>query len=64
MKFKVVNDAVRNAIQRTGHFQWEVAKKLGYGESVFSRKLREELPLDEQAELVERITRIRWERRR
>ena len=60
MKFKVVNKDVRSAIQKTGHFQWEVAKKLGYGESVFSRKLREELPLDEQAELVERIIRIRW----
>ena len=60
MKFKVVNEIVRNAIQQTGHFQWEVAKKLGYGETVFSRKLREELPLNEQAELVDKITGLKW----
>ena len=60
MKFKVVNEIVRNAIQQTGHFQWEVAKKLGYGETVFSRKLREELPLNEQAELVDKIIGIKW----
>lgn len=60
MKFRVVNDVVRSAIQRTGHSQWEVAKKLGYGESVFSRKLREELPLNEQKKLVDKITRIKW----
>lgn len=60
MKINVSNKIVRNAIQKTGHFQWEVAKKLGFGESVFSRRLREELPLDKQIELVEEIIRINW----
>lgn len=60
MKTKVVNEVVREAIHSTGHFQWEVAKKLGYGESVFSRKLREELPLNEQSELISQINRIEW----
>lgn len=60
MNLKKTNELVRSSIRKTGHFQWEVAKKLGYVESVFSRKLREELPLDEQAELVDKITRIKW----
>lgn len=32
--------------------QWELAKLLGVSESVLSRKLREELPLTEQEEIV------------
>lgn len=57
---KVANVLVRKAIKETCHAQWEVAKKLNIGETVFSRKLREELTLDEQKKLIEKINKIEW----
>ena len=60
MRLKQTNEIIREAIIKTGHFQWEVAKRLGYGESVFSSRLREELPLNEQSKLVDEISKIKW----
>lgn len=55
------NLKVREAIKETGRPQWEIAKKLGYNESVFSRMLREELSENEQTSLVFGINKIKWE---
>lgn len=57
---KKANSNVRAAISKSGHFQWEVASRLGYGESVFSRKLRTELSSKEKKELVDQIKGIKW----
>lgn len=35
----------------TGLKQWEIARLLGVGESVLSRKLRDELPAEEQEKI-------------
>lgn len=52
------NQKVRFALLENNMKQWELAKLLDMSESVLSRKLREELPDDEQ----ERIVRVIRER--
>lgn len=54
---KIINNNlnVRTAIKMTGMQQWKVAIKLGITEVALSRKLRHELPEEEQKELVKRI---------
>lgn len=49
------NERIRIAMIQRNLKQWEVAKLLGIHESVLCRKLREELPEDEQNEIVARI---------
>ncbi len=46
------NKIIRVSMIEAGLKQWELAKLLGVSESVLSRKLREELPLTEQEEIV------------
>ena len=46
------NIKIRVEMTRIGLKQWEVAKLLGISESVFSRKLRNELPEAEQERII------------
>ena len=47
------NEKVRKAIREAGLKQWQVAYLLKIHESDFSRKLRYELPEDEQKRIIE-----------
>ncbi len=49
------NKPVREAIKLTGLKQYEIANKLGFTEYGFSKRLRVELPKDEQRDLVKAI---------
>ena len=40
---KIANTEIREAIIRSGHPQWEVARQLGIGETTFCRMLRTEM---------------------
>lgn len=46
------NAKVRIKMFEAGMKQWEVARLLGLGESALSRKLRDELPEEEQDRIV------------
>ena len=46
------NAKIRIKMIETGMKQWEVARLLGMSESVLSRRLRDELPEDEQDRIV------------
>ena len=46
------NVKVRIKMIETGMKQWEVARLLGMSESVLSRRLRDELPEDEQDRII------------
>ena len=49
------NEKVRKALRVHDVKQWELAKMLGIAEATLSRKLRDELPDDEQDELIRMI---------
>lgn len=49
------NELIKNAIARNGIHQWELADALGVHESTLCKKLRHELPADEQARILEVI---------
>jgi len=49
------NKKIRIAMMESGIRQWELAKLLGISESTLTRKLREELPDEEQDKIVEII---------
>lgn len=53
------NKRIRIAMVETNTKQWEVAKMLGMSESLLSKKLREELPKEEQDRIVDLITQER-----
>ena len=46
------NIELRDSMYEKKVAQWEVAKALGFHESVFSRKLREELPPEEKEKIL------------
>lgn len=46
------NIKIRVKMIEAGMKQWELARLLGIGESVLSRKLRDELPEEEQDRIV------------
>ena len=52
---KTNNARVRIAMIESGIKQWELARLLGMSESVLSRRLRDELPEDEQDRIVKVI---------
>lgn len=55
------NAKVRIKMIESGLKQWELARLLGMGESVLSRRLRDELPEDEQDRIVALIEQSRGE---
>ena len=46
------NQNIRKAAAGAGVKLWQIADKLGYTDSYFSRLLRKELPEDKQAQMV------------
>lgn len=52
------NMAIRESAQRTGVRLWEVAYALGVEDSTFSRKLRRELPAQEQEKILRLVAEI------
>lgn len=55
----LANELVRAAARNSGVYLWEVALVVGITDSNFSRKLRVELPADEQARLISIIANIK-----
>lgn len=49
------NLIIRNALKEYGVKQWQLAELLGCGEYTLCRKLRRELPREEQERIVEII---------
>lgn len=52
------NKFIRNEAKKRGVCLWEVAEAVGMSESAFCRKLRRELPDDQQEHIVREIHRI------
>lgn len=50
------NYKVRKAILESGLKQWKVAELIGIRDDAFSRKLRYELPEDEQNRIIDAIS--------
>lgn len=46
------NKEIREAAKYTGVFLWQIAERLGINDGNFSRKLRRELPEDEQKKIM------------
>lgn len=55
MREKSKNVLIHDARKKAGLTQWEVAELAGYREDSFSRKMRHELPEDEQKRIVKLI---------
>lgn len=49
------NEVIRKVLKDSGMKQWELAEKLGISEFTLSRKLRNELPQEEQERLLNLI---------
>lgn len=47
-----MNDVIRNAAKAKGIRLWQIAEKLGVNDGNFSRKLRRELPEEEQRRIL------------
>ena len=54
----MANEKIRTAAARNGVHLWQVADALGIVDSTFSRKLRKELPEEEQQRIISIITSI------
>lgn len=59
---KETNKAIRSAAKAAGVLHWEIAEKLGMQDSAFSRKLRRELPTEEQEKILGVINALAAER--
>jgi len=57
------NKIIRIEAQERKVRLWQIAEKLGIAEATFSRKLRKELPDDEQERILEIIEQIAAEQR-
>ena len=49
------NMRIRTAAKQYGVMLWEIAERIGINDSNFSRKLRRELPEDDQQKIIEVI---------
>ena len=56
------NQLIRETASKNGVYLWEVAERVGLADCNFSRKLRRELPQDEQEQIVRLIYEIAAER--
>lgn len=52
------NEAIRRAARENGVKLWRIAERVGMLDSNFSRKLRRELPEEEQSRIIEIIKEI------
>lgn len=58
------NEKIRNKARNRGIMLWQIAAALGITDNSFSRKLRFELPEDEQKRIIEVIDQLADERER
>lgn len=58
----MTNEIIRNTAQKQGVRLWEIAERIGLTDGNFSRKLRRELPQEEQKRILHIIETIRKER--
>ena len=53
----------REAAKQTGVYLWEIAERFGCNDGNFSRKLRRELPADEQRRILVIISELAAEKK-
>lgn len=49
------NKKIREELKKHGMKQWELAKLMGVSEGTLCRRLREELPEDQQTAIIDKI---------
>lgn len=54
----MANKAVKDALKRHGVPQWELGKELNVSENTMYRKLRTDLPKQEQEQLIRKVEEI------
>lgn len=59
----VSNKDIRAAAKEAGVFLWQIAARYGISDGNFSRKLRQELPMDEKQKIFGIIEALAQERR-
>ena len=59
---KMANEAVKDALKRHGVPQWELGKELNVSENTMYRKLRTDLPKQEQEQLIRKVEEIASQR--
>ena len=57
------NVKIRDAAKQAGGYLWEVAERWGGNDGNFSRKLRRELPADEQEKIIAIIEEVAREKK-
>ncbi len=57
------NVKIREAAKQTGVYLWEIAERFGCNDGNFSRKLRRELPADEQRRILVIISELAAEKK-
>ena len=57
------NVKIREAAKQTGVYLWEIAERFGGNDGNFSRKLRRELPEDEQRRILGIIAELAAEKK-
>lgn len=55
---ELANKTIRETAKRSGVRLWEIAYDMGITDATLSRKLRRELPADEQTRILDIIARI------
>ncbi|KNZ41446.1 hypothetical protein [Acetobacterium bakii] len=55
----MTNIDLRTQMKKEGVRQWQVAEVLNFNESVFSRKMRKELPDEEKQQILEAIEKLK-----
>lgn len=56
------NEPIRSSLRIQNVKQWELAQALGMAEATLSRKLRTELPVEQQMDMVKLVEQIAKER--
>lgn len=54
----MANEAVKDALKRYGVPQWELGRELNVSENTMYRKLRTDLPKQEQEQLIRKVEEI------
>lgn len=49
------NELIKQAMKKRGVFTWQVAELMGISENTLYRRMRKELPIDEQIRIVKLI---------
>ena len=57
------NVKIREAAKQAGVYLWEIAERFGCNDGNFSRKLRRELPADEQRRILVIISELAAEKK-